>query len=715
MAKIKQQLPAYPLFVKDPFFSIWSQNEYLNEGDTVFWTGKRRKVYGIVRADGITYSFMGIVPSAEKLKQTSLKLTAFSTKYTFTCDKFDLAVNFTSPLLPDDLKTLSCPVCYMDYTITPKTKLGKVTVALYMHEESCYDRYEMPVRQGKWVREGYETAFFGLKKQLIMSQSFDDSAAEWGYWYVTGKTAGIATHNMLMRFVLEGALDFVFEEKQEKYIYAMDTVEELESAHSGTMTVAFDDLVSIYYFGEMRKGYYFDEGVTIFDALDDAIAHHDEVLKKCERFDAKLKKMAKPYGEDYLLVLYGGLRQAIAAHKLIKNTQGNPLFLSKECHSNGCLCTVDVSYPSIPLFLLFNPTLVEGMMRPIYKFAKMPVWEYDFAPHDIGTYPHACGQIYGLAGLKGAACPDFYDRGLNREYMHWGTPTFGLIPDTPYTAYPFYTLPKGSNMYEFEMQMPVEECGNMLIMQAATLLAGGEIALARDNYDLLSTWVKYLLKYGLMPGNQLCTDDFAGHLDKNINLSIKAIVGIEAFAIISEKLGYEDMAKEMHQKAKEYATEWKKMCVVEGKNTPLVFDGNPDETFSLKYNMAFDVMFGSHLFDEEVREREVDTYIAKANEYGVSLDSRSYVTKSDWILWTTVLTSNIEKRKALIAPVAKFLRETPQHYPFGDKYDSKDGVIVYGTNRYGLHRGFKNRSVQGGLFITLLADSGILKKQPSFH
>ena len=710
MAKIKQQLPAYPLFVKDPFFSIWSQNENLNEGDTVFWTGKRRKVYGIVRADGITYSFMGIVPSAEKLKQTSLKLTAFSTKYTFTCDKFDLAVNFTSPLLPDDLKTLSCPVCYMDYTITPKTKLDKVTVALYMHEESCYDRYEMPVRQGKWVREGYETAFFGLKKQLIMSQSFDDSAAEWGYWYVTGKTAGIATHNMLMRFVLEGALDFVFEEKQEKYIYAMDTVENLENAHSGTMTVAFDDLVSIYYFGEMRKGYYFDEGVTIFDALDDAIAHHDAVMKKCERFDAKLKKMAKPYGEDYLLVLYGGLRQAIAAHKLIKDTQGNPLFLSKECHSNGCLCTVDVSYPSIPLFLLFNPTLVEGMMRPIYKFAKMPVWEYDFAPHDIGTYPHACGQIYGLAGLKGAVCPDFYDRGLNREYMHWGTPTFGLIPDTPYTAYPFYTLPKGSNMYEFEMQMPVEECGNMLIMQAATLLAGGEIALARDNYDLLSTWVKYLLKYGLMPGNQLCTDDFAGHLDKNINLSIKAIVGIEAFAIISEKLGYEDTAKEMHQKAKEYATEWKKMCVVEGKNTPLVFDGNPDETFSLKYNMAFDVMFGSHLFDEEVREREVDTYIAKANEYGVSLDSRSYVTKSDWILWTTVLTSNIEKRKALIAPIAKFLRETPHRYPFADRYVTEDAYIIYGTNRYGLHRGFKNRSVQGGLFITLLADSGILKK-----
>ncbi|MBE7068294.1 MAG: DUF1793 domain-containing protein [Clostridiales bacterium] len=77
---------------------------------------------------------------------------------------------------------------------------------------------------------------------------------------------------------------------------------------------------------------------------------------------------------------------------------------------------------------------------------------------------------------------------------------------------------------------------------------------------------------------------------------------------------------------------------------------------------------------------------------------------------TTVLTSNVEKRKALIAPVAKFLRETPHRYPFGDWYWTDNGVITLNVNRYGLHGGFKNRTVQGGLFITLLADSGILKK-----
>ena len=700
---VKQQLPAYPLFVKDPFFSIWSPGEKLNESNTIFWTGKTVKTFGLVYADGKTYSFMGLQEKSEKLEQKFIKVTAFGTEYGFTCDKFDLNVKFTSPLMPDDLTTLSCPVCYLDYSLTPKTELGEVTVALYLDEEYCYDRMRMPVRMGRIKSEGYQTAWFGLKKQLVMSQSFDDSSAEWGYWYVSGNNAAIASENMLKRFVLCGALNFDFDENRRKYVVAYDKRENVGSSFDGTFTVAFDDTVSIFYFGDWLKGYYFNEGKTILDAIEDARTNKEKVFAKCENFDKKLKKAAKPYGEDYLLVLYAGLRQAVGAHKLVKDKQGKPLFLSKECHSNGCLATVDVSYPSIPLFLLYNPALVEGMMRPIYKFAKMPVWEFDFAPHDIGTYPYACGQIYALVGRHNNAhyCEDFFDRGIFR--------THDYDCDTSYTYPFFYMLPAGSNVYDFKYQMPVEECGNMLIMQAATLLAGGDIKLARDNFDLMSTWVEYLIKYGLVPGDQLCTDDFAGHLDKNINLSVKAIVGIEAYAIVADKLGYAEIAEKMHEKAKEYAIEWKKMCCAKGKNTPLVFDGDPDQTFSLKYNMAFDVMFGSGLFDSETREKEVDTYIEKNNRYGVPLDNRSTYTKSDWILWTTVLTDDVEKRKALIAPVATFLRETTTRYPFTDWYYTDSGVIKGQIDRHGKHSGFKNRTVQGGLFITLLADSGKLK------
>ena len=77
---VKQSIPAYPLFVKDPFFSIWSPGELLNENDTTFWTGKTVRTYGLVYADGKAYSFMGVLPKTEKLTQTKLTVTALGTE-----------------------------------------------------------------------------------------------------------------------------------------------------------------------------------------------------------------------------------------------------------------------------------------------------------------------------------------------------------------------------------------------------------------------------------------------------------------------------------------------------------------------------------------------------------------------------------------------------------------------------------------------------------
>ena len=53
------RLPAVPIVVNDPYFSIWSPYDRLNEGNTRLWTGDEKPLEGLLRVDGTTYRFMG--------------------------------------------------------------------------------------------------------------------------------------------------------------------------------------------------------------------------------------------------------------------------------------------------------------------------------------------------------------------------------------------------------------------------------------------------------------------------------------------------------------------------------------------------------------------------------------------------------------------------------------------------------------------------------
>ena len=111
-----------------------------------------------------------------------------------------------------------------------------------------------------------------------------------------------------------------------------------------------------------------------------------------------------------------------------------------------------------------------------------------------------------------------------------------------------------------------------------------------------------------------------------------------------------------------------------------------------------DRLFGSGLFDPKVFAAETDTYVKTVGPFGTPLDNRSTYTKSDWILWSCALTDSREKRQALIGPVARFLKETESRYPFSDWYFTDTGLF----------RAFKGRSVQGGIFMPILTDRGLV-------
>ena len=642
-----------PLITHDPFFSLWSPADHLYDADTEHWSGNRQRIKGHIFVNGKKYAFLGNKEVENIIPQKSIDVTVTATEYVFENEEVTLKCRFTSPLLLDDMILVSRPCTYVDFEVEKKVD-AEVSVGFEVFAD-LVRRGDDKVIGFDGTRTDYTYSMMGRSIQHPLSGSDDTITIDWGYAYLASQEPSVTIH---------------FDDLYEKMWLSM----KLEDKKPAGLIFAYDDILSINYFGQWRKGYWTTKYPTILDAIAGAFADKEETLNRASALDKEIEEKACTIGgESYAFLCNMSYRQAITAHKLILDEEGNIIFLSKENGSNGCIGTVDVSYPSVPLFLVYNTEYVKGMLRPIFKLAACDVWEFDFAPHDVGRYPYAWGQTYAFKGGFG-----------NRpaEILIWGGGKNGVHP-------PFYMYPAGSDIYDIAYQMPVEECGNMLIMVAEVCRRDGNADFAAPHWEVLKQWKDYLMKYGADPGDQLCTDDFAGHLEHNTNLSAKAIMGIEAYAMLADMLGERDEAEKYHALARVMAADWEVRAHA-GDHYALAF-GSPD-TWSLKYNLVWDKMWKSGLFSDEVYEKEIAYYIGKINKFGTPLDSRKGYTKSDWLLWCAAMAENAEQAGKIIDPIARFLEETTDRVPFSDWYET-------GNAEYHI---FKARSVQGGIFMPML-------------
>jgi hypothetical protein len=659
--------PAVPLVTIDPYFSVWSMADRLTDDFTRHWTGKRNAMTGLIMIDGVPWRFAGLVePNAENyysepkaMSQKDFQLTALSSTYEYEQSGISLKVMFTSPLLMDDLDLLSRPASYVTLSVhSADGRPHRVQIYFDVTGEWCVNSSDQKVVWRQDQDDGLVILQVGHEKQAYLNRSGDDLRMDWGQFILavnnsTGIRTFIDSAAIRKEFVRKGEvvsanqLDMPQAVRENNLVMACtwDCGEVTADELSNVIVLAYDDVYSIEYFGDKLQAYWKRNGMSVSMMLSAAIAEYPELMNRCTSFDRQLwEDGVLAGGVKYAELLVLAYRQAIAAHKLVTDRDGKLLFMSKECYSNGCIATVDVSYPSIPLFLLYNPELVRAMMRPIFKYAASEAWPFEFAPHDVGQYPLANGQVYSENAREG--------------------------------------------------QMPIEECGNMLIMAAAVCSVDKQTDFAEEHWELLSKWADYLYANGLDPENQLCTDDFAGHLARNANLSVKAIMGVASYSLLHGMLGHSVEAERCMTAAKDMAMKWEELAK-DQEHYKLAF--GQEGTWSLKYNLIWDILFGTHIFDETIIQKEVAWYLTKQNKYGVPLDSRDSYTKADWVVWAASLASRREDFASLIEPLWGFLNETPDRVPFSDWYDTQTAKQM----------NFQHRSVVGGIYMKLLKDKWI--------
>ena len=651
----KNRYPAVPLVTVDPFFNIWSMSNNLYDDTTRHWCERKNSIGGFLRVDEKWYRFMGTLKTEKErcfrdldsIPQVGCKVFPTKTEYEFENDILNIKIIFRTPLLLDDLYLMSRPVSYISYEIKYKNEQTHNTKVYFeISSECCVNDTNHEITFGK---TDY-SVFCGRGDKDVLSKTGDAVLIDWGYLHLAAPGTDCRIYTETDRsYIFKANTDrdgFTGTRRVNDGVPVLSSLRNLGDINSadGFICLAYDDIYSIEYFGEKLRGYWAENGDTFETVIKKAIDEYEEVNIKCDKFDEELVVDAKKISDNYADILSLSYRQIIAGHKLVKK-DGKLLFFSKECASNGCIGTVDVTYPSIPIFLYYKPELVEAMLNPIFDYAENDHgWKYEFSPHDVGQYPRANGQVYGCESTD-----------------------------------PEYILTH---------QMPIEECGNMLICVAAVCKVNDSGEYAKKHFKILKQWADYLVNAGWNPENQLCTDDFAGHLAHNCNLSIKGILGIAAFGYLCELVGVDGSG--YYNTAKEYAMIWEKEAF-DGKCYKLSFDKK--DSWSLKYNLVWDRFFGFNIFNKKVAKIEVEFYKTKFNDYGIPLDSREEYTKSDWQMWSACLIDDNEYLHMVIDTMWKFINKADDRVPFTDWYNTKKPEVA---------GNFRNRTVQGGLFIPLL-------------
>lgn len=409
-------------------------------------------------------------------------------------------------------------------------------------------------------------------------------------------------------------------------------------------------------------------------------------------------------GENYRDIAALSARQVMGATSF-SGTADNPLLFLKEISSNGNCQTIDVVFPSFPFFLYTNPKWLAYLLEPLMEHMLSGQYPNQYAMHDLGThFPNMTGHPFGDDEyMPVEECGDILVMGLalmnsltNGDEHAASTQSYSPEEEED-TAIPWrhqssFALPTRLRYHDGILGLD-EEWNTVDSSHTARKWVS-------RSYKLWKQWTSYLVKYSLMPENQLCTDDFAGRLKLQSNLALKGIIGIKAMSELSKLVGEEEDTKYYRNISDTYIRKWEEYAMsADGSHAKLAYHWQG--SWTTLYSLYADALLCFHpnanntttpLADEHQEQQPLpplspqpdrkpfipthiytlqSTFYARTLQtYGLPLDSRHLYTKSDWALQAAAVASPPVRRE-IIDRIAKWVNETSIQRPLSDLYETE--------------------------------------------
>ncbi|KAK3674739.1 hypothetical protein LTR78_005461 [Recurvomyces mirabilis] len=621
--------PVLPLIVRNPYLSTWLANarEAPWTQWPMFYTGNSvgLAVLASVPEASTVYPLLGRPQDSLDSQASQYNLShpkylgaqydASTTNLSYSIpsphssspEGVEIILSFLSPITPTSTFRQSIPASYL--TIHVK---GSFDIDIYID------------LNGQWVsgnrgseiewalsETDYEDAkklkTWKIKRRVEQLFTEWNDQAEWGTLHFTAPAgedvryqAGISGV-LRQKFAKSGRLSNTVDDKfraimDEEPVFAFSKHFNLTSNSSSASSASKEDsiLFTLTHIQDPVTQFASARGLTYMRPLWESYLHTPEALityhyldfahasALAANYSSQLAADAYASGSDtYVDIVSLSARQVLGATSF-SGTPENPILFLKEISSNGNSQTVDVIFPAFPFFLYTNPRWLAYLLEPLLEHMLSGQYPNLYTMHDLGThFPNLTGHADGNDEyMPVEECGDMLVMGLAlvNSLGYGDEGSAGSIWSSLGEEKDVNALDTvGEDVSPFALPARLETREGVFGLDDAW---GGKTAGAHQarkwlgrSYKLWKQWTSYLVEYSLEPHNQLCTDDFAGWLALQTNLALKGIIGIKAMSELAEVVGEKEEAKYYRNVSEVYVKKWEEMGMSrDGGRAKLAYD-----------------------------------------------------------------------------------------------------------------------------------------------